>query len=137
MVERTPLPNVGGRRYGAGMPNQPGPGDSSPAPRRPQPGRKLPGGQPTPHDSVFRRIFGVPANAASHLRAVLPPDLAALLDLDQLTRVPASFVDEALKWRCSDLLFTAPLDGRDAFVYLLAEHQSSTHPLMPSACSAT
>jgi hypothetical protein len=56
--------------------------------------------------------------------------LRAGLDLDQLTRVPASFVDEALKWRYSDLLFTAPLDGRDAFVYLLAEHQSSTDPLM-------
>jgi hypothetical protein len=44
--------------------------------------------------------------------------------------VPASFVDEALKWRYSDLLFTAPLDGRDAFVYLLVEHQSSADPLM-------
>jgi predicted transposase/invertase (TIGR01784 family) len=79
---------------------------------------------------VFRRIFGVPENAASQLRAVLPPDLAARLDLGRLTPVPASFVDEALKWRYSDLLFTAPLDGRDAYVYLLAEHQSSTDPLM-------
>jgi hypothetical protein len=31
--------------------------------------------------------------------------------------VPGSFVDEALKWRHSDLLFTAPLEGRDALVY--------------------
>ena len=29
------------------------------------------GGAPTPHDSVFHRVFGVPANAASQLRAVL------------------------------------------------------------------
>jgi len=79
---------------------------------------------------VFRRIFGVPENAASQLRAVLPPDLAGRLDLGQLTPVPASFVDEALKWRYSDLLFTAPLDGRDAYVYLLVEHQSSADPLM-------
>jgi len=79
---------------------------------------------------VFRRIFCVPANAASQLRAVLPPDLAARLDLGRLTPVPASFVDEALKWRYSDLLFTTPLDGRDAYVYLLAEHQSSADPLM-------
>jgi hypothetical protein len=77
------------------MPNQPGPGDSPPPP--PPLGRRPLGGQPTPHDSVFRRIFGVPENAASQLRVVLPPDLAARLDLDQLTRVPASFVDEALK----------------------------------------
>jgi hypothetical protein len=112
------------------MPNQPDPGDGSPAPRRPPPGRRPPGGQPTPHDSVFRRIFGVPANAASQLRAVLPPGLAGRLDLGRLTPVPASFVDEALKWRYSDLLFTAPLDGRHAYVYLLAEHQSSADPLM-------
>jgi predicted transposase YdaD len=79
---------------------------------------------------VFRRIFGVPENAASQLRAVLPPGLAARLDLDKLTPVPASFVDETLRWRYSDLLFTAPLDDRDAYVYLLAEHQSSADPLM-------
>jgi hypothetical protein len=79
---------------------------------------------------VFRQIFGVPENAASQLRAVLPPALVGRLDLGRLARVPASFVDEALKWRYSDLLFTTPLDGRDAFVYLLVEHQSSDDPLM-------
>ena len=120
------LPNVGSCRYGAAMPLDPGDSPPLPAPS----GRRPPGGQPTPHDSVFRRIFGVPENAASQLRAVLPPGLAARLDLDRLAPVPGSFVDEALKWRYSDLLFTAPLDGHDAFVYLLAEHQSSTDPLM-------
>lgn len=79
---------------------------------------------------MFRRVFGVPENMASQLRAVLPPGLAARLDLGRLAPVPGSFVDEALKWRYSDLLFTAPLDGRDAVVYLLAEHQSSADPLM-------
>ena len=106
------------------MPDQPGPGDSSPPPRRP------PVGQLSPHDAVFCHVFGVPANAASQLRAVLPADLAARLDLGKLVPVPGSFVDETLKWRHTDLLFTAPLDGRDAFVYLLIEHQSSDDPLM-------
>jgi hypothetical protein len=72
----------------------------------------------------------VPANAASQLRAVLPGALAARLDLGQLTQVPDSFVDEALKWRFSDLLFTVPLDGRQALVYVLVEHQSRADPLM-------
>jgi predicted transposase/invertase (TIGR01784 family) len=44
--------------------------------------------------------------------------------------VPGSFVDEALRWRHSDVLFTAPLDGHHAFVYALIEHQSSDDPLM-------
>ena len=110
------------------MPDEPDAGDSPPLPDQP-PGRRR-GGGPTPHDSVFRRVFGVPANAASQLRAVLPPDLAGRLDLGRLAPVPGSFVDEALTWRHSDVLFTAPLDGRDAFVYVLVEHQSSDDPLM-------
>jgi hypothetical protein len=119
-----PLPNVSGCQYGSGMPNQPDSGNSPPHRRPPA------GGQPTPHDAVFRQVFGVPENAASQLRAVLPPGLAGRLALDRLARVPGSFVDEALKWRHSDLLFTVPLDGRDALVYVLVEHQSSADPLM-------
>ncbi|HEY8454110.1 MAG TPA: Rpn family recombination-promoting nuclease/putative transposase [Actinopolymorphaceae bacterium] len=81
-------------------------------------------GQPSPHDAVFRRVLGEPANAASQLRPVLPAALVMRLDLDRLARVPGSFVDPTLRWRHSDLLFTAPLDGRQAFVYVLIEHQS-------------
>lgn len=105
-------------------------GESRPGPGRPDEGRPSSGGQLSPHDSVFRRIFGVSENAASQLRAVLPSDLAGRLDLGQLAQVPATFIDESLKRRHSDLLFTAPLDGRDAFVYVLVEHQSSSDPLM-------
>lgn len=85
---------------------------------------------PSPHDALFRGVLGAPANAASQLRAVLPGALADRLDLDHLTQVPGSFVDEALKWRYSDLVFTVPLDGREAFVYVLVEHQSRSDPLM-------
>jgi Putative transposase, YhgA-like len=106
------------------MTNHPDPGDSPP------PGGKPPGRKPSPHDAVFRRIFGVPVNAASQLRAVLPPGISARLDLRRLARVQGSFVDADLTWRHTDLLFSAPLDGRDAFVYLLVEHQSSDDPLM-------
>ena len=87
--------------------------------------------QSGPHDAVFRRVLGEPANAASQLRATLPDGLVEWLDLDRLTRVPGNFVDATLRWRHSDLLFTAPLAGREAFVYVLVEHQSSADPLMP------
>ena len=107
----------------------PDPGDNPP-PDHPPPSGKPPGRKPSPHDAVFRRIFGVPANAASQLRAVLPPDVTARLDLRRLARVQGSFVDADLAWRHTDLLFTAPLDGHNAFVYLLVEHQSSDDPLM-------
>lgn len=113
-----------------GMPPQTDPGNSRPSPGSSAEGRPSAGGQISPHDSVFRRIFGVPENTASQLRAVLPPDLADRLDLGQLSQVSATFIDESLKRRHSDLLFSAPLDGRDAFVYVLVEHQSRSDPLM-------
>jgi Uncharacterized conserved protein len=87
--------------------------------------------QPNPHDAVFRLVLGEPANAASQLRAVLPHGLASRLDFRRLTQVSGSFVDATLRWRHSDLLFTVPIDGREAFIYVLIEHQSSEDPLMP------
>lgn len=89
-------------------------------------------GQSGAHDAVFRRILGDPAHAAAELRAVLPAALVERLDLDRLARVSASFVDASLRWRHSDLLFTVGLDGGEAFVYVLVEHQSGTDPLTPS-----
>lgn len=86
--------------------------------------------QSSPHDAVFRRVLGESANAASQLRAVLPDALVGRLELDQLARVSGSFVDASLRWRHSDLLFTVPLAGREALVYVLVEHQSSEDPLM-------
>ncbi|WP_239405195.1 Rpn family recombination-promoting nuclease/putative transposase [Frankia sp. Cj3] len=79
---------------------------------------------------MFRRILGTPSNAASQVRAVLPPGLVARLDLDKLALVPGSLVDATLRWRHTDLLFTVPLDGREAFVYVLIEHQSGNDPVM-------
>jgi predicted transposase YdaD len=110
--------------------NSPPPsGPSAPDPARP--GRQQqPPGQPSPHDALFRLIFGVPENIASELRAVLPPALANRLDLDRLAPVPASFVDESLKWRHSDLVFTVPWKGQDSFAFMLVEHQSNVHALM-------
>lgn len=83
-----------------------------------------------PHDAVFQWILGQPEHAASQLRAVLPPELVKRLDLDRLKLCPGSFIDEELRRRHSDLLFTVPLDGRDAFLYVLEEHQSSEDQLM-------
>ena len=107
------------------MADQPDLGDSPQ-----ESGHKRPDGAPSPHDAVFRRIFGVSANAASQLRAVLPQGITARLDLGRLAPVPGSFVDEDLRWRHTDVLFTVPLNGRKAFVYVLIEHQSSDDPLM-------
>ncbi|NEE02295.1 Rpn family recombination-promoting nuclease/putative transposase [Phytoactinopolyspora halotolerans] len=91
----------------------------------------------SPHDAVFRRVLGEPVNAASQLRGILPAALVERLDLDRLTPAGGSFIDPTLQWRHTDLLFTVPLDGHEAFVYVLIEHQSSTDALMPLRMRST
>ncbi len=86
-----------------------------------------------PHDHLVRAVFGRPEHAAAELRFVLPSALSERLDLSTLTLVSGSFVDEELRDRETDLLFTASRRDRrgDALVYLLLEHQSSFDPWMP------
>ncbi len=89
---------------------------------------------PMPHDShdaLVKAIFGRPDYAADELRAVLPSALVARLDLRTLSVCPGSFVSEELSKRHADLLYRVDLDQREAFIYILFEHQSSTDVLMP------
>ena len=83
-----------------------------------------------PHDTLFKRAFGVPRHAAGLIRTMLPPGLVARMDLDALELVPTSFVDPEMGHRHADLLFAVPLDGEGAFVYFLVEHQSEPDALM-------
>ncbi len=85
------------------------------------------------HDIVFKTVFEDPACAREHFERVLSAEARRLLDLTTLELVPGSFVDEAFKARHTDLLFKATArDGseREAFVYLLFEHQSTVQSLM-------
>ena len=89
-----------------------------------------------PHDHLFKRVFGAPAEAASFLQTRLPPRLRRSLDWPTLKRHPASFVTPDLRGSASDLLFEvrytdpgvaqAP-GGAQAplWLYLLFEHQST------------
>jgi predicted transposase/invertase (TIGR01784 family) len=83
------------------------------------------------HDALFKRVFSEPELASGLLQVVVPPAAAARLDWRSLRPEPASFVDDRLGDRHADLLFSASLDdGRDAFLYLLLEHQSGSDPFM-------
>ncbi|MFI2476271.1 Rpn family recombination-promoting nuclease/putative transposase [Nocardia xishanensis] len=84
-----------------------------------------------PHDAYFRHVLGRPADAASELRAVLPEAVAARVDWDELELQSGSFVSKQLRSRYSDLLFRTRLNGHDAYIYLLIEHQSSSDAFMP------
>ncbi|MCG8416972.1 MAG: Rpn family recombination-promoting nuclease/putative transposase [Proteobacteria bacterium] len=87
----------------------------------------------TPHDALFKSVFGNPRHAAVHIARFLPNAVVQSLDLDLLSLRSGSFVDQNLRQRHTDLLFEAPFHHSEsrAFLYLLFEHQSSSDPLMP------
>ena len=86
---------------------------------------------PTPHDSLFRRMFRDPAHARGVLQAALPGRVNRRIRWDTLRLVPGSFVDDELRWRHSDLLLEVELSsGEAALVYLLFEHQSDDDSMM-------
>jgi hypothetical protein len=85
-----------------------------------------------PHDAFFRRVFARPKRLAGLLRAVLPPEVAAGLELDALEMASPIRVDEALKGQVSDLVCRVPVQGGGAtlVVDFLPEHQSTRLPEM-------
>ncbi|MEX1363574.1 MAG: Rpn family recombination-promoting nuclease/putative transposase [Nannocystaceae bacterium] len=85
-----------------------------------------------PHDALVKRIFTRPEAAAVELRAMLPTALCEQLDWSTLRVEPASFVDERLRSRHSDILYSLRTkdDAREVLVYVLLDHQSTLDPMM-------
>jgi predicted transposase/invertase (TIGR01784 family) len=85
-----------------------------------------------PHDALFKVAFSKPEAAASQLRALLPAELLAELDLTAIKVMPPNHVDPELRQTQSDLLFEVPQRSRlPALIYVLYEHQSTPDALMP------
>ena len=88
----------------------------------------------TPHDGLIKNVFTDVENARGELQTMLPPALVKRLDWNTLRVEPGSFVDEVLKERHSDILYSVRfLDDptKLAFLYLLFEHQSAPDHWMP------
>lgn len=59
------------------------------------------------------------------MQHMLPAEVVRQLDFSTLTLVPGSFIDEALRARYTDLMFSVQGVGGPALVFLLFEHMSS------------
>ena len=84
----------------------------------------------TPHDALFKYTFSQPQHAIELFRSVLPPAVVPHINFDTLRMEPTSFIDDELRARFSDLLFSVRLDRKRAYLYLLFEHQSSPERFM-------
>jgi hypothetical protein len=90
------------------------------------------------NDQATLWLLEDPHNLRDLLRIHSPP-LVEHLDFDRAERVNRSFIPEDLQKEESDLLFRVPFALRSAegevvsevWIYVLLEHQSKPHPLMP------
>ena len=76
------------------------------------------------HDHLAKEVFSRSEEAKTLLRAFLPEEQLRAVDLDSLTTVPGSFVEDRFRDRHSDLLFSVKTRGTPVLVYLLFEHKS-------------
>jgi len=84
----------------------------------------------TPHDTLFKALFSHPRRAAEVLRVMLPSQVARHIDWSTLVHKSGSFIDEEMRGRHVDLLFSAVMAGRTVQIYLLFEHQSTYDPTL-------
>lgn len=80
---------------------------------------------PTPHDAFVKAMLADLRRAEELIRHSLGALAASFLDFTTLAPEPGSFVDEALRERHVDRLFSVQLRGLPARVYVLYEHKSA------------
>lgn len=84
------------------------------------------------HDSIVKALFGNTKDAASALASALPVAIAKRIDWASLKHANLSLIDPELREFCSDIVFTARVQGHghEVFVYVLLEHQSTSDCFM-------
>jgi predicted transposase/invertase (TIGR01784 family) len=77
------------------------------------------------HVHFFRSLFSDPDRTRLFLKEVLPPELQADIDLEEMHFSRESHVKPDLRSRFSDLVVRTRMRGRRADIYILMEHKST------------
>ncbi len=82
------------------------------------------------HDAFFKHFFGDIATAHGFLSIHLPVGIRQHCDFSTLALEPTSFVDEKLRSRISDMLYSLRTTQGKGYIYCVIEHQSKPDKLM-------
>ncbi|QTF07996.1 Rpn family recombination-promoting nuclease/putative transposase [Brenneria izadpanahii] len=83
-----------------------------------------------PHDAIFKQFLSNIDIAQDFLSIHLPPEIQALCDFTTLQLESASFVDEELRSRISDMLYSCRTTQGKGYIYCVIEHQSTPDKMM-------
>ncbi len=84
-----------------------------------------------PHDALFKAALQNVNVAREFLMNYLPDDIKKILDFNQITYCPSKFLSAKLKESESDVLLKVNLAGKNAYLFILSEHQSTIDKWMP------
>jgi recombination-promoting nuclease RpnB len=85
----------------------------------------------TPHDALFKKFLTDPEVARDFLESHLSKKIKKLCDFSSLVIENASFIEDHLRQHAADVLYHLKIAGKDAYIYVLVEAQSSPDKLMP------
>ena len=80
---------------------------------------------PSPHDAVCKRFLSFPETARDFRDSHLPATLREICDLDTLKLESGIFIEENLRSRYSDVLWSLKTEDGDGYIYVVIEHQST------------
>lgn len=84
----------------------------------------------TPHDAAFKGFMSKIDNARDFFDIHLPNHIKQLCDFKTLAITNSSFIDNQLRTRLSDVLYTVETQQGEGYIYMLVEHQSTPDKLM-------
>jgi len=84
-----------------------------------------------PCDKLFQLSLENPEVMRECIKTHLPPDLAARMQLDTLEQQKGTFISQEYRTHRTDVLYRVQVDNKDAYLYLLIEHQSTVDSWMP------
>ncbi|CAM4500636.1 MAG: ISNCY family transposase ISPlu22 [Legionella sp.] len=83
------------------------------------------------HDQFFRTAMMDKRVARDFLMSWLPGEICQSVDFEKLEIQPRSHINDVRKESAVDVLFKTEIEGHEAYIYLLLEHQSTPDQLMP------
>ena len=83
------------------------------------------------HDDIIKKAFEYPEMIRGFFDQHLPKEVKRVIKLDTIKVTKETFIEERLRKKACDILFEAEFaDGRNGYLYLIIEAQSSNDSLM-------
>src|SRR3990167_7580117 len=83
------------------------------------------------HDHFFRMAMSDKRVAREFFETHLPEDLRKIVDLNCLELQSGTYIDDMRQESIADMLYKTVIEGHEAYLYLVVDHQSRPDELMP------